>query len=194
MVHCPGISATYRQGHGDSGLGNTAHANHWQAWHAKLTTQFVDQTTPAELAQTLTWHAIELDRVQTSLDISEQIHRHQLAQQQQENQQLTQSLAQQLEEQQQENQQLTQSLAQQLEEQQQTSQQLAQSLTQQLEEQQQTSQQLSQTVEKLTHQSLELVQIASDLESQLSAIRHTRFWRHLSPLWRLEGWLRSKLQ
>jgi DNA repair ATPase RecN len=176
MVHCPGISATYRQGHGDSGLGNTAHANHWQAWHAKLTTQFVDQTTPAELAQTLTWHAIELDRVQTSLDISEQIHRHQLAQQQQENQQLTQSLAQQLEEQQQENQQLTQSLA------------------QQLEEQQQTSQQLSQTVEKLTHQSLELVQIASDLESQLSAIRHTRFWRHLSPLWRLEGWLRSKLQ
>jgi len=176
MVHCPGISATYRQGHGDSGLGNTAHANHWQAWHAKLTEQFVDQTTVGEVAQTLTWHAIELDRVQTRLEAGEQIHR------------------QQLEEQQQTSQQLTQSLAQQLEEQQQTSQQLTQSLAQQLEEQQQSNQQLSQSIETLSSQSLELVQIASDLEFQLSSIRHTRFWRHLSLLWRLEGWLRSKLQ
>jgi hypothetical protein len=222
MVHCPGISATYRQGHGDSGLGNTAHANHWQAWHAKLTTQFVDQTTPAELAQTLTWHAIELDRVQTSLDIGEQIHRHQLAQQQQTSQQLTEALAQQLEQQQQESQQLTEALAQQLEQQQQESQQLTQALAQQqqtsqqltealaqqleqqqqeslqltqaLAQQQQTNQQLSLAIEKLSSQSLELVQIASELEFQLRSIHHTRFWRHLSPLWRLEGWLRRKLQ
>ena len=189
MVHCPGVSATYRQGHGDSSLGNAAHANHWQAWHAKLTQQFVDQTNTAELAQTLTWHAIELDRLQTNFDKSTLF-------QQQTNQQLSQSLS----EQQQSNQQLGQSLS----EQQQTNQQLGQSLSEQQEanqqlgqslgEQQQTNQQLTQTIEKLSSQSLELVQIANDLEFQISSIRHTRFWRHLSPLWRLEGWARSKLQ
>ena len=166
MVHCPGISATYRQGHGDSSLGNAAHANHWQAWHAKLTEQFVDQANAAELAQILIWHAIELDRVQTTLDKSALIQ---------------QKTSQALSEQQEENQLLSQTI-----ETRRTSY-LAQLI------QEQENQLLSQTIETLSRQSLELVQIASDLEFQLGSIRRTRFWRHLSPLWRLERWVRSKL-
>jgi LmbE family N-acetylglucosaminyl deacetylase len=176
MVHCPGISATYRQGHGDSGLGNPAHANHWQAWHAKLTGQFIAETPALEIAQTITWHAIELDRLQTCLDQATR----QQKQEDQQHLQQSQQQAQALSDQQQQSQQQAQQHAQALSDQQQQSQQQAQQHAQALSDQQQQTQQLAQAL--------------GELSFQLRAIKHTRFWRHLAPLWRLEGWLRGKLQ
>ncbi len=69
LVHCPGVSAVYRQGYGESGLGDPDHDNHWKTWHRLLLERYVQNCGAAELAQTLAWHAIELDQVQVRLEL-----------------------------------------------------------------------------------------------------------------------------
>jgi len=71
FFHCPGVSAVYRQGHGESGLGEPEHANHWKTWHARLIERYAQRSSTAELSQTLAWHAVELDRVQASAESAE---------------------------------------------------------------------------------------------------------------------------
>ena len=66
MLHCSGVSCTYRQGYGDSGLGQRGHANYWKNWHKNLLDRHVSQAPQHELSETLAWHAIELDRVQSA--------------------------------------------------------------------------------------------------------------------------------
>jgi hypothetical protein len=67
FVHCPGVSALYRQAHGDSGVGTLGHPNHWQRWHRLLVERGLSSATQQQSAEVIAWHAIELDRVQ-SLD------------------------------------------------------------------------------------------------------------------------------
>jgi LmbE family N-acetylglucosaminyl deacetylase len=80
LAHCPGVSAVYRQGLGQSSLGDAQHPHHWRVWHRRLLRQWVqgrpaalrDQAAtdllPDEIANrvtdTLAWHAVELDRTQ----------------------------------------------------------------------------------------------------------------------------------
>lgn len=64
FVHCPGVTALYRQMHGQSGIGDPAHPNHWQRWHQLLLERSVAQAGPQELARSLAWHALELDQLQ----------------------------------------------------------------------------------------------------------------------------------
>ena len=68
FVHSPGITATYRQTLGQSGLSEPGHDNHWQAWHLKLLTRYLTQSTPQDNAKCLAWHAIELDKSSYQLD------------------------------------------------------------------------------------------------------------------------------
>jgi LmbE family N-acetylglucosaminyl deacetylase len=68
FVHCPGVSALYRQAHGDSGIGNPDHPHHWKPWHRRLVERSLAGSEPAAVADLLAWHAVELDRVQTRLD------------------------------------------------------------------------------------------------------------------------------
>ncbi len=63
FVHCPGVSALYRQMHGQSGIGDPSHPNHWQRWHQLLLERSVAQAAPPELARSLAWHALELDQL-----------------------------------------------------------------------------------------------------------------------------------
>ena len=63
FVHCPGVSALYRQMHGQSGIGDPAHPNYWQRWHQLLLERSVAQAPPAELARCMAWHALELDQL-----------------------------------------------------------------------------------------------------------------------------------
>jgi hypothetical protein len=64
LVHCPGVSAVYRQGLGQSALGDAQHPHHWRLWHRRLLQQRVQALAPDALADTLAWHAVELDRTQ----------------------------------------------------------------------------------------------------------------------------------
>jgi LmbE family N-acetylglucosaminyl deacetylase/GT2 family glycosyltransferase len=64
LVHCPGVSAVYRQGLGQSALGDAQHPHHWRLWHRRLLQQRVQALAPEALADTLAWHAVELDRTQ----------------------------------------------------------------------------------------------------------------------------------
>ena len=64
LVHCPGVSAVYRQGLGQSALGDVQHPHHWRLWHTRLLVQWVQGAPAALLADTLAWHAVELDRSQ----------------------------------------------------------------------------------------------------------------------------------
>ena len=63
LVHCPGVSALYRQGLGQSGLGDVEGDTHWKRWHLQLLERYLAARTPAQNARTLAWHAIELDRL-----------------------------------------------------------------------------------------------------------------------------------
>lgn len=63
FVHCPGITATYRQSLGQSGLSDPGHDNHWQAWHLQLLTRYLEHSPIRDTAKALAWHAIELDKV-----------------------------------------------------------------------------------------------------------------------------------
>jgi LmbE family N-acetylglucosaminyl deacetylase len=65
LVHCPGVSAVYRQGLGQSALGDPAHLNHWRVWHRRLLERRTADAPRDALAATLAWHAVELDRAQT---------------------------------------------------------------------------------------------------------------------------------
>ena len=64
FVHCPGVSALYRQAHGDSGVGTPGHPNHWQRWHRLLLERGLEGAAPQRVADLLAWHAIEVDRLQ----------------------------------------------------------------------------------------------------------------------------------
>jgi LmbE family N-acetylglucosaminyl deacetylase len=61
LVHCPGISALYRQGLGDSALGNPDHPNHWKAWHRRVLLQWASGASAEAVVDTLAWHAMALD-------------------------------------------------------------------------------------------------------------------------------------
>ena len=65
LVHCPGVSAIYRQGLGQSAVGDAQHPHHWRVWHRRLLLQRVQALGFEALADTLAWHAVELDRVQS---------------------------------------------------------------------------------------------------------------------------------
>jgi GT2 family glycosyltransferase len=64
LVHCPGVSAVYRQGLGQSALGDAQHPHHWRLWHRRLLQQRVQALAPDALTDMLAWHAVELDRTQ----------------------------------------------------------------------------------------------------------------------------------
>lgn len=64
FVHCPGVSAVYRQGRGGSGIGDPLHPNHWRLWHRKIVEKDLEARNSVDVAATLVWHAIELDTVQ----------------------------------------------------------------------------------------------------------------------------------
>ena len=64
LMHCPGVSAVYRQGLGQSALGDPEHPNHWRVWHRRLLERWADDASSEAVAAALAWHAVELDRVQ----------------------------------------------------------------------------------------------------------------------------------
>lgn len=66
FVHCPGISALYRQTHGMSGVGDPGHPNHWQRWHRLLLERSMSGSSPADIAASLAWHAVQLDQLTVS--------------------------------------------------------------------------------------------------------------------------------
>ena len=70
LVHCPGITAVYRQSLGSSGLGDPDHQNHWKAWHLQLLQRYLARESVESTAQCLSWHAIEVDRLGTQLDLT----------------------------------------------------------------------------------------------------------------------------
>jgi LmbE family N-acetylglucosaminyl deacetylase len=72
FVHVPGITATYRQSLGQSGLSDPGHDNHWQAWHQKLLIRYLSNSSPDDTAKCLAWHAIELDKATMEMHAAEQ--------------------------------------------------------------------------------------------------------------------------
>ncbi len=64
FVHVPGIGATYRQGLGDSHLGDPEHDNHWAKWHQRILEQHAQRWGVGEQSAALAWHAIALDRAE----------------------------------------------------------------------------------------------------------------------------------
>lgn len=68
FVHCPGVSAVYRQHHGASRIGDPEHENHWLRWHLLLTERYLQSRSPAENSKTMAWHAIELDKQQAFIE------------------------------------------------------------------------------------------------------------------------------
>jgi len=68
LVHCPGVTAVYRQGLGQSGLSDPAHPNHWKAWHLQLLQRYLSQVPLQDTAEVLAWHAIELDNLGVQMD------------------------------------------------------------------------------------------------------------------------------
>ena len=67
LVHCPGVSAVYRQGLGQSALGDPEHPNHWRVWHRRLLGRWASISPPEAMATTLAWHAEAVDRSQSEL-------------------------------------------------------------------------------------------------------------------------------
>lgn len=61
LVHCPGITAIYRQSLGNSGLSDPDHQNHWKTWHLKLLQRYLAREPVDSSAQCLAWHAMEVD-------------------------------------------------------------------------------------------------------------------------------------
>lgn len=80
LVHCPGVSAVYRQGLGQSALGDAQHPHHWRVWHRRLLQGWASNTPADALADTLAWHALELDRTQLEADRQASQHLSDLAQ------------------------------------------------------------------------------------------------------------------
>lgn len=67
FVHVPGISAIYRQGHGQSGISDPQSPHHWKVWHEKLLERSLGAAPLSHTAQVLAWHAIELDQAEVRL-------------------------------------------------------------------------------------------------------------------------------
>ena len=65
FVHCEGVSAVYRQGRGQSEIGNPESANYWATWHRTLLERNVARMPSSEIVDALAWHALTLDRVET---------------------------------------------------------------------------------------------------------------------------------
>jgi LmbE family N-acetylglucosaminyl deacetylase len=72
FVHSPGVTATYRQSLGQSGLSDPRHENHWQAWHLELLNRYLAQCDLQDTAKCLAWHAIELDKISCQFDQQQQ--------------------------------------------------------------------------------------------------------------------------
>lgn len=68
FVHCPGVSAVYRQNHGASRISDPEHENHWLRWHLLLTERYLQKRSLAENSKIMSWHAIELDRQQAHIE------------------------------------------------------------------------------------------------------------------------------
>lgn len=68
FVHCPGVSAVYRQNHGNSCIGDPEHENHWMRWHLLLTQRYLQKRSMVENSKTMAWHAIELDKQQAFIE------------------------------------------------------------------------------------------------------------------------------
>lgn len=64
FVHVPGIGAIYRQGLGDSRLGDPEHDNHWTNWHQRILLKHAQRWGAAAQAAALAWHAVALDRAE----------------------------------------------------------------------------------------------------------------------------------
>jgi LmbE family N-acetylglucosaminyl deacetylase len=65
FAHVPGLGATYRQGLGNSHLGDAEHANHWAPWHRRILEQHARRWGLEEQSRTLAWNALALDKEQT---------------------------------------------------------------------------------------------------------------------------------
>ncbi|NBQ79108.1 MAG: glycosyltransferase [Betaproteobacteria bacterium] len=61
FIQCPGVSASYRQALGQSHVADQDHPNYWKNWHRKLIGDLIQQSTADELANCLSWHALELE-------------------------------------------------------------------------------------------------------------------------------------
>lgn len=64
FVHVPGISATYRQGLGNSHLGDSQHDNYWAKWHLHILAKHGQRWGWNDQSAVLAWHAIALDRAE----------------------------------------------------------------------------------------------------------------------------------
>jgi len=85
LLHCPGVSAVYRQGLGQSSLSDPGHANYWKKWHRQLLERYLALEKPNKTAEALAWHAIELDQLGTRFNqllLQESTLKQQLAQSQ----------------------------------------------------------------------------------------------------------------
>jgi hypothetical protein len=72
LLHCPGVSAVYRQGLGASSLADPQHPHHWRVWHARMLQDRLARWGAPSVAATLAWHAVELDRVQAGSELQAQ--------------------------------------------------------------------------------------------------------------------------
>ena len=72
LLHCPGVSAVYRQGLGASSLADPQHPHHWRVWHARMLQDRLARWGAPSAAATLAWHAVELDRVQAESELQAQ--------------------------------------------------------------------------------------------------------------------------
>lgn len=75
FVHVPGIHATYRQGLGESRLGDPAHDNHWAKWHQRILLQHARRWGAGEQTAALAWHAVALDRAEQGQGAAERDNR-----------------------------------------------------------------------------------------------------------------------
>ena len=65
FVHVPGIASLYRQGLGDSHVGDAGHEHFWARWHQKILLKQAQQWGLEDQSATLAWHAVALDQAET---------------------------------------------------------------------------------------------------------------------------------
>lgn len=65
FVHVPGIASLYRQGLGDSHVGDAGHEHFWARWHQKILLKHAQQWGLEDQAASLAWHAVALDQTET---------------------------------------------------------------------------------------------------------------------------------
>lgn len=61
FIHVPGVSATYRQGQGQSQLGQAEHPHHWAKWHQPVLQRHIQRWGVEPLVSSLAWYALRLD-------------------------------------------------------------------------------------------------------------------------------------